>query len=59
MVKSIILFPFRLIAFVIRLVLRIVTIPLIILFRIGEVIAPEIFGPLRNGTNTLINIFRF
>jgi hypothetical protein len=59
MVKSIILFPFRLIAFGIRLVLRIVTIPLIILFRIREVIAPEIFGPLRNGTNTLINIFRF
>ena len=57
--KALLLFPFRVIAFCIRMVLWIVMIPLIICIRILEVVAPEIMRPLRQGITTLINIFRF
>jgi hypothetical protein len=57
--KSIFLFPFRVIAFFLRLALWIVVIPLIIIIRILEVVAPEIMRPLREGITGLINIFKF
>ena len=57
--KSLILFPFRVIAFFVRMTLWIIMIPLIICIRILEVIAPEIMRPLRQGITTLINIFKF
>lgn len=57
--KSLFLFPFRVIAFFIRVVLWIVVVPLIIVIRILEVVAPEIMRPLRQGITGLINIFKF
>ena len=57
--KSLILFPFRVIAFFFRLLLWMVMIPLIIIIRILEVIAPEVMRPLRNAITTTINIFKF
>lgn len=57
--KSLILFPLRVIAFCIRMLLWIVMVPLIICIRILEVIAPEIMRPLRQAITTLINIFKF
>ena len=57
--KSLFLFPFRFIAFFFRVALWIVVIPLIIVIRILEVVAPEIMRPLRQGITGLINIFKF
>ncbi len=57
--KSLFLFPFRVIAFFFRVALWIVVIPLIIVIRILEVVAPEIMRPLRQGIIGLINIFKF
>lgn len=57
--KSLILFPLRVIAFCFRMLLWIVMVPLIICIRILEVIAPEIMRPLRQAITTLINIFKF
>jgi hypothetical protein len=56
---SLLLFPFRVIAFFFRLILWIVMIPLIIAIRILEIVAPEIMRPLRQGITALINIFKF
>lgn len=57
--SSILLFPFRAIAFFFRMMLWIIMVPLIIVIRILEVVAPEVMGPLRRGIVTLINIFKF
>ena len=57
--KSLFLFHFRVIAFFFRVALWIVVIPLIIVIRILEVVAPEIMRPLRQGITGLINIFKF
>jgi len=57
--SSILLFPFRVIAFLIRMILWIVFIPLIIVIRILEVIAPEIMRPLRSAITFFINLFKF
>lgn len=57
--KSLFLFPFRLIAFFFRMILWIVFIPIIIIIRILEVVAPELMRPLRSAITTLINIFKF
>jgi len=56
---NIILFPFRVIAFFLRMILWIIAIPLIIVIRILEVIAPEIMRPLRNAITAVIGIFKF
>lgn len=56
---DLILLPFRIIAFFIRMILWIIAIPLIIVISILEVIAPEIMRPLRNGITGLIGIFKF
>jgi hypothetical protein len=56
---NLILLPFRIIAFFIRMILWCIAIPLIILIRILEVIAPEIMRPLRSAITTNIGIFKF
>lgn len=56
---NLILFPFRVIAFIFRMILWMIAIPLIIVIRILEVIAPEIMRPLRNAITTVIGIFKF
>ncbi len=56
---NLILFPFRIIAFIFRMILWMIAIPLIIVIRILEVIAPEIMRPLRNAITAVIGIFKF
>jgi hypothetical protein len=56
---DLILLPFRIVAFFIRMILWIIAIPLIIVIRILEVIAPEIMRPLRNAITAVIGIFKF
>jgi len=56
---NLLLLPFRIIAFFIRMILWCIAIPLIILIRILEVIAPEIMRPLRSAITTTIGIFKF
>lgn len=57
--KALLLFPFRLIAFCFRTLLWIVFIPLVIIIRILEIVAPEIMRPLRQIITGFINIFKF
>ncbi len=56
---NLLLLPFRIIAFFLRMTLWIIAIPLIIVIRILEVIAPEIMRPLRNAITAVIGIFKF
>lgn len=57
--KSLFLFPFRVIAFFIRMILWIVMIPLIIVFRILGLVVPELTRPLESALFSIIRIFRF
>lgn len=57
--KTLLLLPFRIVAFFIRMLFWIVAIPLIIVIRILEIVAPELMGPLRRGIVATINIFKF
>lgn len=56
---KLLLFPLRVIAFFIRMALWIIAIPVIILIRILEIIAPEIMQPLRRAITAVIGIFKF
>lgn len=56
---KLLLFPLRVIAFFIRIALWIIAIPVIILIRILEIIAPEIMQPLRRAITAVIGIFKF
>lgn len=56
---KLLLFPFRVIAFFIRMALWIIAIPVIILIRILEIIAPELMQPLRRAITAVIGIFKF
>jgi hypothetical protein len=59
LIMSLILLPFRIIAFVIRVVLWTIAIPLIILIRVLEIVAPEVMRPLRSAITATIGIFKF
>jgi len=56
---SLILLPIRIIAFFIRVVLWTIAIPLIILIRVLEIVAPEVMRPLRSAITATIGIFKF
>lgn len=57
--KSLFLFPFRVIAFFIRIILWIIMIPLIIVSRVLGLVAPELMRPLESAVLSIIRIFRF
>lgn len=58
MIKSLLLFPFRLIGFLFRLTMFLLFLPLIIGWRILQTVAPELTGPLEGLAQGLGRIFR-
>lgn len=57
--KSILLFPFRVIAFFVRMALYVIAIPLFILIRILGLLLPETSRALNSAISALIGIFKF
>jgi hypothetical protein len=57
--KSLFLFPFRVIAFFIRMMLYVVTIPLVIAFRLIGIFLPETSKLLNSVISGFIRVFKF
>lgn len=57
--KALFLFPFRLVAFCIRLIIGLITVPLIILLRLLAIAMPETASALQRMISTFANVFRF